>query len=124
MRGVRQSRARDGRGGAGLGRATSLILVRAGADVALVDVNAAGLEETAGQVRALGAKVLLHVADLSEVANCRLAVEAVLAAFGRLDALCNVAAVMIPAHSTQMTIADYEKTIAVNLNAPFFLMQA
>ena len=109
---------------AGLGRATALILARAGADVCLVDVNAAGLEETAEQARAQGAKALVHATDLSVSANCRPAVEAAHKAFGRLDALCNVAGVFIPAHSTEMSEADYVKTIAVNLSAPFFLMQA
>lgn len=109
---------------AGLGRATALILARAGADVALVDVNAVGLEETVGQVRALGVKALVHAADLAAAGNCRPAVDAAVATFGRLDALCNVAGVFIPAHSTEMSPADYDKTIAVNLTAPFFLMQA
>jgi NAD(P)-dependent dehydrogenase (short-subunit alcohol dehydrogenase family) len=109
---------------AGLGRATALILARAGADCCLVDVNAAGLDETAAAVRALGVKALVQAADLSAMDACRPAVEAAVTAFGRLDALCNVAGVFIPAHTTEMSAADFEKTLAVNLSAPFFLMQA
>lgn len=109
---------------AGLGRATALVLARAGADLFLVDMNAAGLEETAGQARALGVNALAHVADLSAAESRQPAVAAAVQAFGRLDALCNVAGVFIPAHYTEMSFADYEKTMAVNLSAPFFLMQA
>lgn len=109
---------------AGLGRATALILARAGADVCLVDVNAAGLEATAGEARALGVKALAQEADLASPDNCRAAVAAAVAAFGRLDALCNVAAVFIPAHAAEMDQADWDKTLAVNLTAPFVLFQA
>src|SRR5579862_4530187 len=108
----------------GLGRATALALGRAGADVCVVDVNEAGLEETAGQLRALGAKALVQAADLSRANNCREAVATAVAAFGRLDALCNVAGIIIFAHSAEMREADWEKTIAVNLSAPFYLSQA
>jgi NAD(P)-dependent dehydrogenase (short-subunit alcohol dehydrogenase family) len=45
-------------------------------------------------------------------------------AFGRLDALCNVAGVIFFAHAADMAEADFEKTMAVNLAAPFYLTQA
>ena len=108
----------------GLGRGTALALARAGANVCIVDVNAAGLEETAQQVRAIGRKALVHATDLSVAENCEAAVAAALASFGRLDALCNVAGLIIFTHSTQMTVKDWDKTLAVNLSAPFHLSKA
>jgi NAD(P)-dependent dehydrogenase (short-subunit alcohol dehydrogenase family) len=108
----------------GLGRATALKLARDGADVCLVDVNADGLEATASDVRALGVKALVHSADLAVFENCRGVVAAAVDAFGRLDALCNVAAIFIPAHANEMAQADWERTLAVNLSAPFYLFQA
>ena len=108
----------------GLGRGTALALARAGANVCIVDINAAGLEETAQQVRAIGRKALVHATDLSVAENCEAAVAAALASFGRLDALCNVAGLIIFTHSTQMTVKDWDKTLAVNLSAPFHLSQA
>jgi NAD(P)-dependent dehydrogenase (short-subunit alcohol dehydrogenase family) len=109
---------------AGLGRATALRLARAGADVCLVDVNAEGLESAAQEIRALGVKALPFATDLGVATNCRSAVDAALQAFSRLDALCNVAAVFIPCHADQMNINDWDKTLAVNLSAPFHLIQA
>jgi meso-butanediol dehydrogenase / (S,S)-butanediol dehydrogenase / diacetyl reductase len=109
---------------AGLGRATALTLARAGADVYLVDINAQGLEETAVQLRALGVKAEFSAVDLAIRDNCFAAVTTAAEAFGRLDALCNVAGVFIPCHATDMTAADWDKTIAINLSAPFFLIQA
>lgn len=108
----------------GLGRATALTLAKAGADLCIVDLNAAGLEETAQSVRDIGQRVYVHSSDLSVGANCAIAVQTAVEAFGRLDALCNVAGVIFFAHTTEMPAALYEKTIAVNLNAPFYLCQA
>lgn len=108
----------------GLGRATAMALGRAGADVGLVDVNARGLDETAQLLGALGVKTKTLVTDLAAVDNCRGAVAAARDAFGRLDALCNVAGVIVFSHTIEMSTADWEKTLAVNLSAPFYLAQA
>jgi NAD(P)-dependent dehydrogenase (short-subunit alcohol dehydrogenase family) len=108
----------------GLGRATALALARAGADVCAVDINAEGLAGTAAELSALNAGVLVHETDLSKRDNCLAAVAAAVAAFGRLDALCNVAGLIVMCNAHQMSEIDYERTIAVNLNAPFYLMQA
>ena len=108
----------------GLGRGTALKLAQAGADLCIVDVNPAGLDETATMIRAFGGSVLAHAADLAIAENCRLAVEAAVQNFGRLDALCNVAGLIMFTHSPEMPVADWNKTLAVNLSAPFHLSQA
>lgn len=108
----------------GLGRGTALALAKAGADVCLVDLNPDGVAETATQVRALGVAAHVHATDLSQPDNCHAAVAAAVTAFGRLDALCNVAGVIKFTHSTEMSAADWALTMAVNLGAPFFLSQA
>jgi len=108
----------------GLGRASALKLAQAGADVCLVDMNAAGLEETAQQLRALGVRALVHATDLCIRDNCVAAVAAAVAAFGRLDALCNVAGIIVMCNVYEMRAVDFEKTLAVNLSAPFYLIQA
>lgn len=108
----------------GLGRATALKLGQAGADVCIVDVNPAGLEDTAQQLRALGVRALMHATDLSLRENCVAAVAAAVTEFGRLDALCNVAGVIVMCNAHEMSAADFQKTLAVNLSAPFYLIQA
>lgn len=108
----------------GLGKGAALALARAGADVCLIDLNAGGLEETAAAVRALGVKAHVHAADLSKADACREAVAAATKAFGRLDALCNIAGIIVFANAHEMAQADWEKTISVNLSAPFYLIQA
>lgn len=109
---------------AGLGHATAIRLAEAGADIAIVDIAEKGLAETAEAIRALGRKALVLPLDLSERANCRLAVQRTVEEFGRLDALCNVAGVMLPGPTAEMTDAEWDLTMAVNLEAPFFLIRA
>jgi len=106
----------------GLGRATAAKLAKAGADLCIVDVNAEALAETAGMLE--GVQVLTHVANLAEPEACKGAVAAAVAKFGRLDALCNIAGIIKFANSHEMAQSDYLLTIAINLNAPFFLSQA
>jgi NAD(P)-dependent dehydrogenase (short-subunit alcohol dehydrogenase family) len=108
----------------GLGKNTALALARAGANVCLVDVNEDGLEDTAIAARTLGVKAHAHATDLSKSDNCRSAIAAAVQTFGRLDALCNVAGIIFFANAHEMAADDWEKTIAVNLSAPFYLIQA
>jgi NAD(P)-dependent dehydrogenase (short-subunit alcohol dehydrogenase family) len=108
----------------GLGRGTALALARAGADLSIVDVNPAGLEETAAEIRTLGRQALVHATDLSVAENCPKAIDAAIAHYGHLDALCNVAGLIMFTNSTEMSIADWNRTIAVNLTAPFLLSKA
>jgi NAD(P)-dependent dehydrogenase (short-subunit alcohol dehydrogenase family) len=106
----------------GLGRATAVKLAEAGANLTIVDVNAEALAETAALLG--GVEVLTHVANLADPEACKGAVAAAVARFGRLDALCNIAGIIKFANSHEMTQQDYLLTIAINLNAPFFLSQA
>jgi NAD(P)-dependent dehydrogenase (short-subunit alcohol dehydrogenase family) len=110
--------------GGGLGQAVAITLARAGADICLVDVKEDGLDETAKRVKDCGRNALIHLADLSVADNCPAAVAATINAFGRLDALCNVAGVLKLANSHEMPIADWNLVMAVNLTAPFLMSKA
>jgi NAD(P)-dependent dehydrogenase (short-subunit alcohol dehydrogenase family) len=108
----------------GLARAVALKLASLGADLCLVDLNAAGLEATAKEAGAQGRAVEVVATDLAEQKNCALAIERAVARFGRLDALCNIAGVLKFARFTEVTTAQLQTTLAVNFQAPFFLSQA
>lgn len=108
----------------GLGRGTAIALAKAGADVSIVDINAEGLAETEGLVKAEGVNCLVQVLDLCQMESCQAAVATTVDQLGRLDGLCNVAGIIIFNHSTEMTQVQWDKTMAVNLSAPFFLSQA
>lgn len=108
----------------GLGRATALKMGRAGADVCIVDLNPQGLAETGVELTAMGVRVLIQASDISKAENCFAVVAAAAAEFGRLDALCNVAGIIIMCNAHEMPVTEWDKTLAVNLSGPFFLMQA
>jgi NAD(P)-dependent dehydrogenase (short-subunit alcohol dehydrogenase family) len=105
----------------GLGRATALRLAEAGAQLCLVDLDPDGLAETA---KLAGEAVLVHQADLSDGEACAPAVAAAVDRFGRLDALCNIAGIIKFANSHEMPRELWDRTIAINLTAPFLLSQA
>jgi NAD(P)-dependent dehydrogenase (short-subunit alcohol dehydrogenase family) len=110
--------------GGGLGRATAIALAHAGADVCVVDVKADGLADTAAQVETLGRNAFVYLADIGFADNCGAAVDAAVNAFGRLDALCNVAGILKLANSHEMPLDDWNLVMAVNLTAPFLLSKA
>ena len=109
---------------AGLGQATAIRLAEAGADVAVVDIAADGLAATAEAIRGHGTRALALPLNLAERANCAAMVERTVAEFGRLDALCNVAGVMLPGPTATSTDEDWDLTMKVNLEAPFFAIRA
>src|SRR6201987_1339488 len=82
----------------GIGRATSVRLARDFSALVLVARNRANLEETAeavkaagAQIKAAGAQILVIDADLGQPAAAQSVVDEALAAFGRIDALLNIA---------------------------------
>jgi NAD(P)-dependent dehydrogenase (short-subunit alcohol dehydrogenase family) len=80
----------------GIGRASALAFARAGASVAVLDLDAGGLSDCAKEVRDVGADVLELVADVRDLAAVTGAVDEVVATFGRLDAAHNNAGIPGP----------------------------
>jgi NAD(P)-dependent dehydrogenase (short-subunit alcohol dehydrogenase family) len=107
--------------GSGIGRAVALRLAAEGASVLAVDIDGARLEETG---RAATAPIKLHTADLADPDACRAAVERCVAEFGRLDVLGNIAGILRAGHFTDMSVDEYRKLMAVNVDAYFFTSQA
>jgi 3-oxoacyl-[acyl-carrier protein] reductase len=114
-------------GSRGVGRATALLLARAGADVAIgyrSRLDAA--EETAAAIRAAGRRGLAVAADLTEPGAAEQLVEAVAQEFGRLDILVANAGVW-PAESLPVaTLPDarWRSTVESNLDAVFSTVRA
>ena len=108
----------------GMGRACAELFAADGAAVFGIDVNEAGLAETAQQIGAAGGKVETARIDLGSQAACAEAVERAVAAFGKLDILLNVAGIAQIERMTEITEADWDRMVAVNQKAVFFLSQA
>lgn len=110
--------------GDNLGKATAIRLAELGADLCVVDYEETLLEKCIQELKLHGVRFHACVTDISQPHNCANAVAAAVSAFGKLDALCNVATEFIPSSSTSMAVADWEKTVAVNMSAPFYLSQS
>src|SRR5690348_1772969 len=80
----------------GIGRASALAFASAGASVALLDVDAEGLADTAAAARAAGVRAEVLVTDVRDLGAVTGAVGRAVAAFGRLDAALNNAGVPGP----------------------------
>ncbi len=108
----------------GLGRAISLALAHAGADIALGlrDLNAAGDIQQA--VEALGRRALPLQMDMTSLDQIFRAVDDAAAHFGRLDILVNNAGVAPENPAEQVREADYDLTVGINLKGTFFCSQA
>ncbi|SHN12547.1 SDR family NAD(P)-dependent oxidoreductase [Cryptosporangium aurantiacum] len=110
-----------GAGGA-LGRATAARLATDGFDVAILDVDAAGLDATAEHVAKAGARALPLVADLRDADALTAAVDRA-AGFGRLSALVNNAAIYPARPFLEVPIAEYDDVVAVNQRAYWLAAQ-
>ena len=110
--------------GAGIGRATALALARAGADVAVNDLRPDAVERVAGEVRALGRRVLAVPADVSVVPEIERMIARVAEGLGRLDVLVNNAGLIRPTAFGHVSERDWDETFAVNARGLFFCMQA
>ncbi|WP_016702907.1 SDR family NAD(P)-dependent oxidoreductase [Pseudomonas chlororaphis] len=109
-------------GASGLGAATAQMLVKAGAQVMLVDLNA---EAVAAQAQQLGCRST--VADITDEAAAEAAVQATLKAFGSLHGLVNCAGIVrgekILGKHGPHALASFSQVVNVNLIGSFNLMR-
>jgi NAD(P)-dependent dehydrogenase (short-subunit alcohol dehydrogenase family) len=102
-------------GAVGIGRACATALARAGADVAIVDIDTASAEATVAELKELGSQSIHVACDVSDEAQVAAMVGAVVAAYGRLDIAVNNAGIFIPGDDEAQRKADWDRVIGVNL---------
>lgn len=103
-------------GASGIGRATAQALAAQGARVIVADINENGGWETADAIGDTAGFVPLDVTD--EAAWCR-ALDYVATTEGRLDILANVAGIGLGGDFEELTLADWQRLMAVNATGPF-----
>ena len=108
----------------GIGEATARLLGQNGVDVALVARRRDRIEAVASEIVAAGGQALPVTADLSEPRAPWRIVDAVLESRGRLDVIVNNAAALYIKHVEEFTLEEFDELVAVNLRAPYFLVQA
>lgn len=100
----------------GIGQATAIRLAKDFSKLVLVARNKANLAETAKAVEAAGAKTLIIDADLAEPAAAQAIVDQTLAAFGRIDALLNIAGAVPQIDVFEMTDRQWDDGMALKLH--------
>ena len=107
----------------GVGRQTALNFAALGADVALLDINEAGLKETA-ELLAADTKSEVFATDISDHEVCKATIDKIAEQFGRIDVLANIAGMMSLNRIEDITPQLWKKMFAVNVDGAFFLSQA
>src|SRR5262245_59545672 len=103
----------------GIGAATARRLAADGAKLALADLDKAGVEKLAGELGALAIQ-----ADVTRAADIVRMVEETKRCYGRIDVLFNNAGVIRVQPILDVTEAEWDRVVGVNLKAVFFVLQA
>jgi NAD(P)-dependent dehydrogenase (short-subunit alcohol dehydrogenase family) len=110
--------------GRGLGRALALAFAQAGAKVAANDITPINLDETLKAIVDAGGIAEPYVADMAKKMPVQHMIETIHDRFGSIDILINNAGVAPKAAMIEMDEWDWDRTVAVNLKAPFLSMQS
>jgi NAD(P)-dependent dehydrogenase (short-subunit alcohol dehydrogenase family) len=101
----------------GIGRKVALVLAELGYAVAANDLSPP--EATLGELERADAKALAIPGDVSDEKTVREMVRDVTEGFGRVDVLVNNAGISAIVPAEQTSLADWNRTLAVNLTGPF-----
>jgi 3-oxoacyl-[acyl-carrier protein] reductase len=107
----------------GIGRATALAFVVAGAKVAVAARQIAKLDELVSEIEAAGGEGLAVPLDVSDAAQVKTAFGLVLTKFGRLDILVNNAAITRDTLALRMKLEDWDAVLRTNLTGAHLCIQ-
>ncbi len=110
----------------GIGRASALALAGAGAAVCLSDINSAGADETAAQIKDAGCSAIARPCDVTQPEQIAALARATVDAFGRLDAAVNNAGIAGHFHLRLHEADDamFARVLDVNLRGVWHCMKA
>jgi NAD(P)-dependent dehydrogenase (short-subunit alcohol dehydrogenase family) len=110
-------------GGGGIGRAVASSLARAGAHVAAIDRDERGLEATRAELRELGHSHVVARCDTSSAESVAAASEAIEKSLGPCGVLVNTAAVLRPGGLANLSLAEWNTVLSINLTGYFLCAQ-
>jgi NAD(P)-dependent dehydrogenase (short-subunit alcohol dehydrogenase family) len=107
--------------GDGIGRGIAVRFAAEGAKVGMLDINAAGCEETATMIHKRGYGALPLPCDIRDPEQVKQAVSAMVEAYGAINVLVNNAAVMPTGALHETSLEDFERCISVNLRGTYLV---
>lgn len=111
-------------GGSGIGRAIALRFAAEGSPVVVADIDGDAARAAGQEIVRRGGRALAVAGDVADEAAVELAVMAALAEMGHIDILANVAGIWIGGSVTEISVADWDRVIAVNLRGAFLCSRA
>jgi NAD(P)-dependent dehydrogenase (short-subunit alcohol dehydrogenase family) len=108
----------------GIGRATAVRMARDGIEVAMTDLDAAGLSETRAQIQRIGGKAHQFTVDLSDPLAVGSVTREIAVTIGAPQVLVNVAGIGVAATVLETSDEDWSRVLAVNLTGPFLTTRA
>jgi NAD(P)-dependent dehydrogenase (short-subunit alcohol dehydrogenase family) len=110
--------------GIGIGKAIAVLLARAGAKVACVDMFEDRAELTRKMIEGEGGDAIVVQADLTDIPSCDRVVAETVAAYGGVDILVNSAAMTLSASLLDTSVEQWQRMVGTNLTAPYMLCRA
>ncbi len=112
-------------GGKRIGAVVAVELARRGTDIGLCyNRSRDEAERTAAEIERLGRRTFVTKANLTNAADCEAFVNDGAAALGRLDILLNMASRYVPKPLGELTVAEYDENLAVDLRSAFVCSRA
>jgi 3-oxoacyl-[acyl-carrier protein] reductase len=108
----------------GMGQATAIEMCHDGASVMITDIDRAGLEETARQIRANGGTVTTAVCDIQDHAQVDALIHRTNTELGRLDILVNNAGLLLPGTIEETTDDIIDRTLNINVKGILYAIRA
>ena len=105
----------------GIGRATALAMAAEGAKVAVVDLNPAGAQEVAEQIRAVGGEAVAIVADVASEPDIEAVVARTVEAFGTVNVVFNTAGIIRRTTVLETSVEMWDQVFAVNVRSIFLM---
>ncbi len=107
----------------GLGQATAVALARDGYDVAVTELRVEELSDTLDQIKAAGGRGVPVQLDLRVMSSVEKAMADAVSALGKVDVLVNNAGVTVRKLALEVTQAEWDEVVGVNLKGTFFMSQ-
>jgi NAD(P)-dependent dehydrogenase (short-subunit alcohol dehydrogenase family) len=108
-------------GGSGIGQATVLRVLAEGGRVVAADISEAGLKDTVAKAEPHRDRLTTIIMDVGSEDSVKAGVAEAVRALGGLDTLVNAAGILRAAHFVDVTLADFEQVIRINLLGTFLV---
>jgi 3-hydroxybutyrate dehydrogenase len=108
----------------GIGKEIARAYARAGAKLAVLDLDQTGAQRTVAELRGEGAEAVAQIVDVTDETQVDEAMVRVVEAFGRIDVLVSNAGIQIVGPLESLSFADWKRLLAIHLDGAFLTTRA